>query len=126
MLFIDGRSSREDDRRNNPRNRAIKDTRSVPRYVLGADVVIIDVQSGIQATGRTVTVGLFGCGVLASRIFPKGTNVEIILSYRGGDVKALGRVVYAYADSSMGIVFTSVQAEYERLLDGWIAELADG
>jgi hypothetical protein len=101
-------------------------SRSVPRYFLGADILIIDVQSGIQTTGRTVTVALFGCGVIASQVFPQGTNVEIVLSYRGADVKALGRVVYSNPDLSMGIVFTSVQAECERLLDGWIAKLAEG
>jgi hypothetical protein len=101
-------------------------SRSVPRYFLGADIVLIDVQSRIQTKGRTVTVGLFGCGVLASRVLRRGTNVEIKLSYRGADVKARGRVVHSNPDLSTGIVFTSVEGECERILIGWIAELAAG
>jgi PilZ domain len=98
--------------------------RSVPRYILGADIDLIDVQSGIQISGHTVNFGLFGCRAITAQIFPKGSNLRIVLSHGGVGVEVFGRVVYASPDLGMGIAFTRVEPESERVLDGWLAELA--
>jgi len=98
--------------------------RLAPRYPFVADIQVTDVQSEIQITGQAKDLSLFGCGVNTSKPFPKGTMVRIKLSHGGADVAALARVVYARPELSMGVVFTSVQREDERILEGWIAELA--
>jgi hypothetical protein len=63
-----------------------------------------------------------GCGVDTLELFPKGTRVKIKLSHQGAKVNALARIVYSSSDLGMGVAFTSVEGEDERILESWIAE----
>ena len=98
-------------------------SRLTPRYSFVVDIELTDVQSGTRMRGQTKDLCLFGCGVDASHLFPPGTSLRIKLSHEGASVSALARVVYARADLGLGVVFTSVEPEDERILVGWIAEL---
>jgi CDGSH-type Zn-finger protein len=98
-------------------------TRVAPHNSFVADIEVTDVQSEIHITGRTQDLSLLGCGVNTSKPFPKGTRVRIKLSHGGADVAALAKVAYARPDLGMGVVFTSVEPEDERILGAWIAEL---
>lgn len=97
--------------------------RLTPRYSFVVDIELTDVQSEIQIRAQTKELSLFGCGVDTLKLFPKGTDVRIKLSRGGADVKALARIVYATPELGMGVAFTSVEREVERILEGWIAEL---
>jgi hypothetical protein len=68
-------------------------------------------------------LGLLGCVVDTFELFPKGMAVNVKLSHRGAEVRALGRVLYARPDLGMGLAFTSIKPEDERVLDWWMAEL---
>ena len=96
--------------------------RRTPRYSLAVDVEATDIQSEAQIRGRTKQLSLFGCGFDAPRLFRRGTNVRIELSYRGAAVIALARVVYASQQLGMGLAFLSVDSECQRILELWIAE----
>ena len=98
-------------------------SRLTPRYSFVIDIELTNVQSGTQIRGQTKDLCLFGCGVDASHLFPPGTILRIVLSHEGASVTAFGRVVYARPDLGLGIVFTRVEPEGERILDDWIAEL---
>ena len=100
-----------------------QDARLTPRYSFVVDIEVTDLQSETQIRNRTKDLSLFGCGVNTSNPFPRVTRVRIKLSYGGADVAALARVVYARPELGMGVVFTSVEREAERILEGWIAEL---
>jgi PilZ domain-containing protein len=97
--------------------------RVAPRHSFVADIEVTDVQSEIHISGRTEELSLFGCGVNTLNPFPKGTRVRIKLSRGGADVVALAKVAYARPELGMGVVFTSVEPEDERILGAWIAEL---
>ena len=97
--------------------------RSAPRYAFAVDIELTDVQSRIQIRERTNDLSLFGCGVDTSKPFPQGTPVRIKLSHEGAEAAALARVVYATPELGMGLVFTSVEPEVQRILEEWIAEL---
>ena len=97
--------------------------RLAPRYSFVVDIEVTDLRSEIHIWGQTIDLSLFGCGVNTLKPFPKGTRVRIKLSYGGADVAALARVVYARPDLGMGVVFTSVEPEAERILGGWIVAL---
>ena len=97
--------------------------RRTRRYPFIVDIELTDVQSEIQIRAQTKELSLFGCGVDTLKLFPRGTNVRIKLSRGGADVKALARVVYASPELGMGVAFTSVEREVERILEGWVAEL---
>jgi hypothetical protein len=96
--------------------------RRTPRYSFVVDVEMTDIQSGAQIRGRTKQLSLLGCGLDALKLFPKGTNLKIKLSHQGAKANALARVVYASAELGMGIAFTSVEREDERILEWWLAD----
>jgi hypothetical protein len=68
-------------------------------------------------------LSLSGCGVNAAALFAKGTRVRIKLFHGGGYIPALGTVIYGRVELGMGIMFTTVEPEDQRILAGWIAEL---
>jgi hypothetical protein len=96
--------------------------RRTSRYTFVVDVEVTDIQSGAQIWGRTKQLSLLGCGVDALRLFSKGTNVSIKLSYQGAEARAVARVVYASAELGMGMAFTSLEQEDERILEWWLKE----
>ena len=96
--------------------------RRTPRYSLVVEVEMTNEQSGVQIRARTKMLSLFGCGVDTFKGFPQGASVRIKLSQRGAEVKALARVVYSSATLGMGVAFTNIEQEDERILQWWIAE----
>ncbi len=97
--------------------------RRVPRYPFVANVAITDVDRKVHMYARTNTVGLFGCGIATSNPFAQGTSVRIRLSHRGAEVKAVGIVAYVRPNLDMGIAFTEIDRECDRILGLWIEEL---
>ena len=96
--------------------------RRTPRYSLVIDIEMTHEQSGIKIRARTKMLSLFGCGVDTVKVLPQGTTVWIKLSQRGMEAKALARVVYSSATLGMGVVFTNIEQEDERILQSWISE----
>lgn len=94
------------------------------RHSLIVDVEVTDLESGIQIRERTKDVNLYGCGVNTATTFPAGTKVVVKMVCGLEKVKAFGKVIYGRQDIGMGIVFTTVEPEDQRLLENWIAELA--
>ena len=99
-----------------------KSVRRTPRYSFVVDIELTDIQSGVQISGRTKQLSLLGCGLDALKLFPKGTNVKIKLSHQGAEAYVLARVVYSNSELGMGIAFTSVEKEDERILELWLEE----
>ena len=97
--------------------------RRVPRYAFVVDATITDIQHGIDIKARTSTLGLFGCGIATSKPLIQGTGVRVRMSYRSAEVKAIGIVAYVRQNLDMGIAFTDIDKESERILALWIREL---
>jgi hypothetical protein len=96
--------------------------RRTPRYPLIVDIEMTDMQLESQIRARTKMLSPFGCGVDSVKLFPKGTRVRIKLSHQGSEVRALAKVVYCTSNLGMGIVFTTIEREDERILEWWLAE----
>lgn len=96
--------------------------RRTPRYSLVVDIEMTEQESDIQIRARTKMLSLFGCGVDTVKLIPQGTSVRIKLSHQGAEVRALARVVYSSSDLGMGVAFTNVEREDERILGWWIAK----
>jgi hypothetical protein len=96
--------------------------RRTPRYPLAVHVEVTDIQSGVQIRGKTNTLSLFGCGVDVVELLPQGTSVQLKLSHKGAEVKALARIVYASSDLGMGLAFTNIERQDEVVLEWWITE----
>jgi hypothetical protein len=99
------------------------DSRQRPRYSFTADIEVTDLQSEIQIRDRTKALSMCGCGVDTENLFPKGTRVRIKIAHEGSIFEAFGRVAYAQPTLGMGVVFTSVELESDRILKGWLTEL---
>ena len=94
-----------------------------PRYPVVVDVELTDVQSQAQIRGGTKELSLFGCGVDTPQPFPQGATLRIKLSHRGADIVAHAKVVYASPELGMGLAFTRIDPEDERILGAWIDAL---
>jgi hypothetical protein len=98
-------------------------TGRVPRYPIVVDAEVPDTYNKVQTKARTTTLGLYGCGIATSNPLSQGTSVRIRLSHRGTEVKALGIVAYVRPNLDMGIAFTDIGRESERILEMWITDL---
>ena len=52
--------------------------------------------------------------------FPAGSNVRLKLTNNGQQVIAFGKVIYGRKDIGMGIVFTLLAQDDQKLLDEWL------
>jgi hypothetical protein len=93
------------------------------RYGFNVMVEITDLQSQIQLKGQTSDLAMYGCGITSVSDFAPGTRVRVRLILEHSEVVTLGRVVYARPDIGMGIAFTRIEANDERVLAEWIDEL---
>ena len=96
-------------------------TRRALRHSLAVDVEVIDLESSIQISEHTKDLSLYGCGVSTATPFPAGTRVMVKMVHGSKKIAAFGRVVYGRQDIGMGIVFTTIEPEDQRLLEDWIA-----
>lgn len=95
--------------------------RRTPRYTLIVDVEITDMVSGGQMKGRTISLSVAGCGVESLKLLPQGTTVRLRFSYQGEVVRATAKVIYSTPGLGMGMAFTSIEYEAERIIKSWIA-----
>ena len=98
--------------------------RREPPHSVIVEVKITDLESGIQIKVDTNDLTLYGCSVSIATPFPAGTKVMLKIAYRRKRITAFGKVIHSRPDIGMGIVFTTVEPEDQKLLEDWIAELA--
>ncbi len=95
------------------------------RYPFVASVELVDLQSEVQLQERVTDLGLYGCGVAASKPLPVGAKLRVRITRKRGSFSAVGQVVYATADGDMGIVFARIERNDQVILEKWISELRD-
>jgi hypothetical protein len=100
------------------------DARLIPRYRFSVEMEITEMQSGIQFWARSTGLSLFGCGVEGPQLLSKGTRLRVKLHHGRAIVEVIATVVYASPETGMGLIFTSIESEGDRILEGWVAELA--
>jgi hypothetical protein len=97
--------------------------RCVPRRPFVAAVQATDLESGVQLTGDTGDLSLFGCFMNTPTPFSHGTKLSLRIAHGGTGLAALGRVAYARSNQGMGIVFSSIEPDDQTVLDEWLAEV---
>jgi hypothetical protein len=98
--------------------------RRAPRFLFIVELELIDLLSGITIKGRTKDLSLYGCSLNTLKPYKRGTNVGIKLVYGNKHILAYARVVYGSPELGMGVAFLGIEAEYERILEGWIVQLS--
>jgi hypothetical protein len=101
----------------------VRDRRFAIRYPFAADVELIDLESGTQATGVTSDISLGGCFICTSKPLPLQSRVRMTLSRKGQTVKGLAVVRIVKPRIGMGIEFLDVESFSHGILSRWIDQL---
>jgi hypothetical protein len=99
----------------------VRDRRYAIRYPFAADVELIDLETGAQATGVTSDISLGGCFICTSKPLGLKSRARFELSHKGRMVKGLAVVRIVKPRIGMGIEFIDVESS--DALSRWIEQL---
>lgn len=102
---------------------ADRERRVQQRFPFTAEAEVVELRSQARVTGRCSDLGAGGCYIDALAPFPVGAEVRILMTQDSRKFEAEAVVTYAHPSLGMGLKFTGIGAEYQELLDSWIAEL---
>ena len=97
--------------------------RAFPRYLLIANVELVDPLGKIRLSGRTAEISLGGCYVDILNPLPKDTVIQLSIHRETGAFETWGRVAYVHEGIGMGIQFFDTAPEQKETLKQWIEEL---
>jgi len=97
--------------------------RRAPRYPIIADAEITEIVSNTKLRARTSDLSAGGCFLDMLNPSPEGTEIRIRISHANTTFTALGRVVFLFPNMGMGVMFTSVDASQQAVLQKWLEEL---
>ena len=100
-----------------------RDRRYAIRYPFAADAVLIDLESGSQATGITSDISLGGCFICTSKPLTLKARTRVTLTRKGQLVEALGVVRIVKPRIGMGVEFIDVEDSHLNILSRWIEQL---
>ena len=101
----------------------VRDRRFAIRYPFAADVELIDLETGAQATGVTSDISFGGCFICTSKPLPLKARVRMTLSRKGQIVTGLAVVRIVKPRIGMGIEFIDVESSGHGVLSKWIEQL---
>ena len=90
-----------------------------------AAIVITDMISEQQISGRTSDLSINGCFVPTQSALSPGVKLRIAVVHAGAKVVALGHVVSARGDG-MSIAFDKIEQRDQEVLERWLSELRLG
>ena len=100
--------------------------RRAPRYPIIADAEVTEIASETKLSARTSDLSLGGCFLDMLNPSPEGTEIAVRISHADTTFTARGRVVFLFPNMGMGVMFTSVPASQQVLLEKWLEELSRG
>ena len=100
--------------------------RRSPRYQFIADAVVADLESGTRVNAKTGDLSLGGCFLDMRNPSPEGAEVRVTIFHGTTTFTAVGKVVFVFPGTGMGVMFTSVEADQSAALQEWLSELSQG
>jgi hypothetical protein len=97
--------------------------RRAPRYQFIADAEVAEIKSGGKFTVKTGDLSIGGCFLRMLNPLSEGTEVSVTIFQTGEVFTAIGRVVFVFPVTGMGIVFTRVERRPLKTLQKWLSEL---
>ncbi len=94
--------------------------RRVPRVPFAATSVITETASARTVVAQTTELSRFGCFVVTTTPYARGTRIHIELAEAGATFAASAVVAYVTAEG-MGIVFSLVEKDARAVLENWLA-----
>jgi c-di-GMP-binding flagellar brake protein YcgR len=98
--------------------------RRAPRYPIIADAEITEIASETKLSARTSDLSVGGCFLDMLNPSPEGTEIAVRISHADATFTARGRVVFLFPNMGMGVMFTSVPASQQAVLEKWLEELS--
>lgn len=99
------------------------DRRRAPRYQFIADAEVIEIASGSKLKVKTGDLSIGGCFIGTASPPAEGTEIRVTIFHPGDAFTALGRVVFVFPKTGVGIVFTNVEAGPLATLEKWLSHL---
>jgi len=98
--------------------------RRAPRYPIIADAEITEIASETKLSARTSDLSAGGCFLDMVNPSPEGTEIVVRISRADTTFTARGKVVFQFPNTGMGVMFTSVPASQQAVLENWLEELS--
>lgn len=98
--------------------------RTNDRQMFTVTAEVVDSCTGTRFSTRTMDLGPGGCFVDTANPLPVTTNVQIKLSKGQAALETGGNVVYSQNGLGMGIAFSSLDPEQQKVLDTWLSGMA--
>jgi hypothetical protein len=98
--------------------------RRAPRYPVIAEAEVTEIENETKLTAKTSDLSLGGCFLDTPNPSPEGTEIVVRISYDEATFIARGKVVFVFPDMGMGVMFTSVPASQQAVLEKWLAKLS--
>jgi c-di-GMP-binding flagellar brake protein YcgR len=100
--------------------------RRAPRYPIIADAEVTEIANETKLSARTSDLSAGGCFLDMLNPSPEGTEIAVRISHADTTFTARGRVVFLFPNMGMGVMFTSVPASQQAVLEKWLEELSRG
>ncbi len=100
--------------------------RRAPRYPIIADAEVTEIASETKLSAKTSDLSVGGCFLDMLNPSPEGTEIAVRISHADATFSARGRVVFLFPNMGMGVMFTSVPASQQAVLEKWLAALSGG
>lgn len=100
--------------------------RRSPRYPIIADAEVTEIATDTKLSAKTSDLSAGGCFLDMLNPSPEGTDIVVRISYADTTFTARGKVVFLFPNMGMGVMFTSVPASQQAVLERWLAELSGG
>ena len=97
--------------------------RSVPRYPFIADAEVVESHSKARLAARVSEIGLKGCYIDLLNPLPPGLSISVRIFKDNQMFEEEAQVVYTHPTIGMGVVFTQMNPDHRKVLEGWIRNL---
>jgi PilZ domain len=97
--------------------------RSVPRYPFIADAEVVESRTKACLVARVSEIGLKGCYIDLLNPLPAGLSISVKIFKGNQTFEEEGQVVYTHPAMGMGVVFTRMNPDHKKVLEGWIQNL---
>jgi hypothetical protein len=98
--------------------------RGLVRFPFTAAAEVYELRSQTRVKGRCSDLGSGGCYVDTLIPFAVGAVVRVRIERDTREFEAEAVVAYAHVQMGMGLAFTDIKREHQKVLRSWIAELS--
>lgn len=94
--------------------------RLATRYPLTASAEIIELLADMHINAQISDLSLAGCYLYTINPLPPGTPVRLRITHMDATFTALGTVTYSAANLGMGIKFSTMELDQQKVLQKWV------